>query len=224
MWVVTDGKLKWVGEGKIDTGKGLVDPENPPEWATVFEAEFLDKLEKIKRGPQVVNAKDVGLLVSLTGLGVGWNVAEGGSGSGFLTSWLAHLVNPGRVHSYELREDFHKLASDNVKRMGFDNVTFKNKSIFDLGETGLDLVIFDLPNPWDGVDAAFNALRTGGYFVAYLPTTNQVRKWLIAARKFSNHQVTTSIVRGWRTDPDAFRPKSKTLAHTAFICVCRKLI
>ena len=222
MWVVTDGDLKWIGEGKVSTGKGLVDPKKPPEWARVFPAKFLDKLEKMKRGPQVVNAKDVGLLVSLTGLGKGWRVAEGGSGSGFLTAWLAHLVD--KVYSYEVREDFHKLAKGNVEAMKLDNVTMKNKSIFELEERDLDLVLYDLPNPWEGVDAAFEALRTGGYFVAYLPSTNQVRKWLIATRKFSEHQVVTSTAQEWRTHPDAFRPRSKTLAHTAFVCVCRKLI
>lgn len=222
MWVVTDGNIRWIGKGKVDTGKGLVDPEKPPEWATVFKAGFIDQLEKMKRGPQVVNAKDVGLLVSLTGLGAGWKVAEGGSGSGFLTSWLAHLVE--HVYSYEVREDFHKLAKGNIEAMNFENVTMKNKSIFELDEKDLDLVLYDLPNPWEGVDAAFEALRTGGYFVAYLPTTNQAHKWLIATRKFSEHQVVTSIVQEWRTNPDAFRPRSKTLSHTAFVCVCRKLI
>lgn len=222
MWVVTDGKLRWVGKGKIDTGKGLVDPEKPPEWATVFPAGFLDKLEKMKRGPQVVNAKDVGLLLSLTGLGRGWRVAEGGSGSGFLTAWLAHLVD--HVYSYEVRQDFHKLAKGNIEAMGFDNVTLKNKSVFELEEHGLDLVLYDLPNPWEGVEAAFAGLKTGGYFVAYLPTVNQVRRWLIATRKFSDHQVVTSTVQEWRTNTDAIRPRSKTLAHTAFVCICRKLI
>ena len=221
MRVVTDGRLKWVGEGRVNTSRGTVDPNNPPEWATVFPAGFLDRLSRIKRGPQVVNLKDVGLLVSLTGLGGGWRVAEGGSGSGFLTAWLAHLVE--HVYSYELREDFHRLALENIRKVGLENVTLRNKSIFELEEEGLDLVVFDLPNPWDGTGSAFRALRPGGYFAAYLPTTNQVRRWLISTKKFSEHRVVTSTVWEWRTNPDAFRPRSKTLAHTAFLCVARKL-
>ncbi|MBR9689423.1 MAG: methyltransferase domain-containing protein [Candidatus Altiarchaeota archaeon] len=222
MYVVTDGKLMWLGEKEIKTGKGIVDPKNPPEWATVFEASFLDKLSKIKRGPQVVNAKDVGLLISLTGIGTGWNIAEGGAGSGYLTSWLAHIIDPGKVYSYELREDHHKIAKTNVETLGFKNVVSKNQSIFEIEEKNLDLVIFDLPDPWEGVDAAHNALKVGGYLLSYLPTTNQVRKWLIATKSFSDRRVVTSSLIDWKTDPDTFRPKSKTLAHTAFVCIGRK--
>jgi tRNA (adenine57-N1/adenine58-N1)-methyltransferase len=221
MWVVTDGKLSWVGEGPVNTGHGRVDPAEPPEWAGVFEARFLDALGALKRGPQVVNVKDVGLLLSLTGLGRGWRVAEGGSGSGFLTCWLAHLVD--HVYSYEVRGDFHELAKANAVAMGFDNVTFHNGSIFKLGEEDLDLVLYDLPNPWEGADAAWDALATGGYWVAYLPTVNQIRRWLVASRRFSGHNVATCEVREWRTRTDALRPRSKTLAHTAFVCVARRL-
>jgi len=218
--VVTDGKDRWIGEGKIATGKGYVDPEKPPEWATIFEAKFLDQLQKIKRGPQAINYKDVGTIISLTGLGKGWRVAEGGSGSGYMTAWLAHIGC--RVYSYDIRKDHLALAKDNLKRLGL-KVTFKNKSIFELTEKKLDLVLYDVPNPWDGVDAAWKSLKTGGYFVSYVPTTNQVKRWLSSTREFSEHRVVTSTTLDWKTDPLTFRPKSKTLAHTAFVCVARKL-
>ena len=218
--MVTDGKKKWIGKGKIPTGRGLVDPSKPPDWASVFEAQFLDGLSRIKRGPQSINWKDVGLIVSLTGVGKGSRVAEGGSGSGVMTAWLARLGC--RVYSYELRADYLKMARENLERLGL-RASFRNKSVFELKEKELDLVLYDLPNPWEGVDAAHRALKKGGYFVAYLPTTNQVRKWLSSTDKFAEHRVVTSTTLDWKTDPAAFRPKSKTLAHTAFVCAARRL-
>ncbi len=218
--VVTDGRNRWLGEGRINTGRGPVDVASPPEWASVFDASFLDRLEGLRRGPQSIHPKDVGTILSLTGPERGWRVAEGGAGSGYLTAWLARLVK--RVYSYELREDHLRIARENIGALGFRNVTFRQGSVFELKERGLDMVVYDLPNPWEGVDAAKRALRTGGYFVCYLPTAPQVERLLSATRDFSEKRVVTSVWWDWKTEPDRFRPKSKTLAHTAFIFVARK--
>ncbi|MBR9680605.1 MAG: hypothetical protein GOU98_02150 [Candidatus Altiarchaeota archaeon] len=221
MWAATDGKKIWIGKDKVNTGKGTVDPKNPPEWARVFPASFLDKLTKIKRGPAVINKKDIGTILSLTGLGSDWKVAEGGSGSGYLTLWLSRLVK--KVYSYEVREDHYKIAKKNVDDFKAKNVLMKNKSIFELSEKNLDMVLYDLPNPWEGVDAAYSALKTGGYFVCYLPTVNQVRQWLISTRLFKDHQIVSSTNIEWKTEPDKLRPMNSGLTHTAFICVTRKI-
>lgn len=220
MKVVTDGKHRWTGKGKIKTGKGIVDPSEPPEWAKVFDAKFLDSLDKLRRGPQVVNRKDVGLILSLTGLGRGWRVVEGGSGSGFLACWLAHLGC--EVTSYEKREDFHEIARANAETLDLP-IEFKKGSVFELTEDEVDLIIFDVPNPWEGADRAQEALVEGGYFISYLPTTNQVHNWLRATRDLADRRVVTTTQLEWRVSEDAFRPKHKNLAHTAFVCLGRKL-
>ncbi len=221
MQVVTDGKHKWIGTDKVNTGKGIVDTTNPPEWANVFEAKFLDRMEKIKRGPQVIHAKDVGQIITLTGLGKGWKVVEGGSGSGHLTCWLGHLGCT--VHSYEQRDDFFKIASHNVDSLGLKKVKMKKGNVFEMKEKKVDLVIFDLQDPWKGTDVAFKALKKGGYLLTYLPNVQQVTTWLASTKEFAEHRVVTNTVLDWRADAEKFRPKSKTLAHTAFICICRKL-
>ena len=130
--VVTDGKNKWIGEGVVNTGKGVVNTDSPPEWATIFDAKFLDFLEKFKRGPQVINAKDVGQIITLTGLGKGWKVVEGGSGSGFLTCWMGHMGC--KVHTYEHREDFFKIAKRNVDSLGLKNVKVNLGNVFKMKE------------------------------------------------------------------------------------------
>jgi tRNA (adenine57-N1/adenine58-N1)-methyltransferase len=218
--VITDGKKRWIGEGKVNTGKGLVDTEKPPEWAEIFEAGFLDQLGKLKRGPQIITPKDAGQIIALTGAGKGWEVVEGGSGCGFLAAWLGHIG--ANVHSYEIRPDFFKLAAANIHSLEMPNVKVNEGSVFEMKEKNLDLVVYDLPNPWEGVNAAYNSLRKGGYCVVYLPTAPQVMRWLEASAEFSEHRVTTTTTIDWKTEPDKFRPRSKCLSHTAFICVCRK--
>jgi len=223
MYVVTDGKNKWVGEGKVNTGKGVVDVHDPPAWAHVFPAKPVDMLDKFKRGPQVMHPKDIGVIIAYTGLSPGWVVVEGGSGSGFLTAYIANIVKPGKVYSYETNKKFLEIARENVKKAGLDNVIFKNRSVFEFEEE-VDLVIFDVPNPWEGVDRVRENLKEGGFFVSYLPTANQVVRWIKATKKgFFSHRILTVNEVEWRVKEDAFRPKSKTLAHTAFICIARRV-
>ena len=121
MYVVTDGRKKWIGAGKVNTGRGAVDPENPPEWARVFPARLLDLMEKFERGPQVMHLKDIGAIIAGTGVSSGWTVVEGGSGSGFLTSVLASIVQPGKVYSYEISRKFQQIARKNVELAGLSN-------------------------------------------------------------------------------------------------------
>ena len=221
MYVVTDGKRKWVGEKQIRTGRGIVDPRNPPDWARVFPAWFIDRVEKMERGPQVMHPKDIGAIVAHTGLGSGWEVVEGGSGSGLLTAYLANIVKPGMVYSYELREEFLKIAERNIQKLGLKNVVFRRGSVFEFREEP-DMVVFDLPNPWQGVERVRERLKEGGFFVCYLPTVNQVLRWIKETKDFIERRVIQVNEVEWRVKENALRPKSKTLAHTAFICIARK--
>src|SRR3990170_2107899 len=70
-----------------------------------------DLQDTLDRGPQVIAAKDVAALLYEADVVPGSTVVEAGSGSGALTIALARAVRPtGRVVSYEVREDFLRLA------------------------------------------------------------------------------------------------------------------
>ncbi|HID40622.1 MAG TPA: tRNA methyltransferase, partial [Pyrodictium sp.] len=94
-----------------------------------LEDSFIDKILFIKRGPQITHQKDIGLLISLTGLSSGWKVVEGGSGSGYMTAFLANIVKPnGKIYSYEKRDDFYTIAKKNLEFLGLsDYVVLKNR-------------------------------------------------------------------------------------------------
>ncbi len=226
MKAVTDGTGVWVEEkGIFKTSRGIFRLENIPEGFFVFEAFPWDLIrKKLKRGPQIMHPRDIGTLVALTGIGSGWKVAEGGSGTGLLTIFLARIVGPsGKVFSYDVREDFMKIAKENAKLFNLENIEFKNKNIYDIDEKELDLVVFDTPDPWKGLEAAFNALKLGGYLACYLPTVNQVVKLLKENKRFSVVAVTRTFWEFWKKTPETFRPENKALQHTAFLVTFRKL-
>ena len=142
----------------------------------VIEPSFVDLFERIKRGPQIITLKDAGIISAYTGVSSGWKIAEAGSGSGALTCYLANLVKPkGKVYSYEKRKDFLKIAKENVEKFGLSKfVVFKNKDISNISEKNLDMVVLDLPNPWEYIKQIEKALKIGGFLVIYVLILNQI--------------------------------------------------
>jgi tRNA(1-methyladenosine) methyltransferase and related methyltransferases len=63
---------------------------------------------KLKRGPQVILPKDIGIIIAYSGIGKESRCVDAGTGSGWLAVSLARLCK--EVVSYELREDFIKIA------------------------------------------------------------------------------------------------------------------
>ena len=70
-----------------------------------------DLVMGIKRQTQIMYPKDMGLICFKLGVGPGRTILEAGSGSGGFTLALSWFAGPsGRVHTFEAREEFHKLA------------------------------------------------------------------------------------------------------------------
>ncbi len=211
----TEFGLVNVREGKVISSKG--------EEFTVTRPFFHDLWTKIRRGPQITHWKDLGFIVSITGVGSGWKIIEAGSGSGFSTCFFANIVGEtGHVFSYEVNPKFLRLARENVKWCGMERrVTFKLKDVYTGGfeEEDVDLVFLDLPEPWRCFEHAWNALKPAGYLVCYLPTIEQVVKCL--HQKFTVPEVYEVLHREWKVSPT--RPKNTGLTHTAFIVKMRKM-
>ncbi|MCD6547108.1 MAG: tRNA (adenine-N1)-methyltransferase [Nanoarchaeota archaeon] len=192
----------------------------------VIEPSFVDLFERIKRGPQIITLKDAGIISAYTGVSSGWKIAEAGSGSGALTCYLANLVKPkGKVYSYEKRKDFLKIAKENVEKFGLSKfVVFKNKDISNISEKNLDMVVLDLPNPWEYIKQIEKALKIGGFLVIYVPTINQIIKAVDALENssFKVFKVCEVIERDWKVGK-ATRPLNVILGHTAFLLFSRKL-
>jgi len=70
----------------------------------VFDASFIDNIHQIKRGPAIAHYKDIGLIISTTGVGVKSKVVDAGSGCGNLSASLARIGC--NVTTYEINPEF----------------------------------------------------------------------------------------------------------------------
>jgi tRNA (adenine57-N1/adenine58-N1)-methyltransferase catalytic subunit len=192
----------------------------------VTNASFVGFLSKIKRGPAIMVAKDIGAIIAHTGVSSGWNVVDAGTGCGVLSSYLSRIVgSKGKITSYERKEEFLKIAKKNFELLGVD-VEVKNKDVYEgIDETELDLITLDLPEPWRVLEFANKSLKNGSFLVSYLPTITQVDKLVNSAddTQFFVEKVLENLEREWHVDGLKVRPKNRMLGHTGFLVFLRKL-
>ena len=191
----------------------------------IFEPSFTDYYNKIKRGPQVIPRKDIGIIIAETAINKDAVVVDAGTGSGALSFFLANTVK--QVTSYELRNDFFQIAKKNADFLGLKNLIIKNKDITDgIEEKNLDLVTLDLPEPWLVVSNAEKALKHGAFLVSYSPTTPQISDFIAEVKKNKNLQYIKTLevsAREWEFDARKVRPKFTPISHSGFLCFVRKL-
>jgi tRNA (adenine57-N1/adenine58-N1)-methyltransferase catalytic subunit len=195
----------------------------------VVRPSLADRFERIRRGAQIVTPKDAARLVYLAGVVPGSQVVEAGSGSGALTIALATAVGPtGHVTSFDRRADFLETARANVARAGLaDRVAFRERDIARDGidVSGIDAVVLDVPNPWDVLSSARNALAMGGYAATYTPTYNQLERTIASFRSlgFDEVRALEVIERGIHVSEGATRPEFDLLGHTGFLAAGRRV-
>jgi tRNA (adenine57-N1/adenine58-N1)-methyltransferase len=182
----------------------------------------------IARKAQIVLPKDAARILFECDVRAGSRVVEAGIGSGALTSALAWAVAPGgRVHTYELRDDFIDWARRNLDESGLlPHVEITQGDVTKgVKERDVDAFILDMPNPWDAVAVAREALRGDGHFCAYTPLISQVERTQAALRSAGFFDVRTLevIERPWVVHEHGSRPAHEILAHTAFLTFARKV-
>jgi tRNA (adenine57-N1/adenine58-N1)-methyltransferase catalytic subunit len=187
-------------------------------------------IPNLPRQAQVIYPKDLGTILVWAGISPGARVIEAGVGAGGLTLALLGAVgNEGRVISYEIREDFARMARENVARYHgpAENWILKVEDITDgLVEKEIDRIVLDLPEPWRVTDRAWSALRPGGVLLAYLPTVPQVKTEVDSLRDhggFTCIQTMEGLLRFWNVRGLSVRPEHRMVAHTGFIIVARRL-
>jgi len=180
-------------------------------------------LSKLKRGPQVVLPKDIGMILAYSGVGKNSVCVDAGTGSGWLAISLANVAK--KVTSYEVREEFAEIAQKNAKRAGVENLEIRAKSVLEgIEEKEVDLVTLDLANSDGAVLHAHGALKKGGVLVGYLPHVEQVRRFVEACNKAGFSEVATveSIVREYLVREAGMRPENTGLTHTAYLVFAKK--
>ena len=186
-----------------------------------------DLMRGIKRQTQIIYPKDISYICMRLGVGPGRTIIEAGSGSGGLTLALSWFSGPtGCVHTFEAREEFHKLAKKNLAWAGLgDNVNFHHQDIeTGFGDvTGADALFLDVRTPWEYLHHIPKAVCGGAALGFLLPTGDQVNKLLLGLEKgpFDDIDVLELMLRHWKNTPDRLRPDDRMIAHTGFLVFAR---
>lgn len=220
-----------LGEVKLKEliGKGIGDSVKSSSGRTFFIVKPLpvDMIMKLRRMTQIVYPKDISFAVFYSGISSGDKVVEAGCGSGAMTLALAHAVKPGKVFSYDVREDFISLAKENVEKAGLlDCVEFKLKDVYKDGfdEDDVEAVFLDLPEPWRCIEYAWEALKGGGVLFSLSPTYNQIeRTCREMLGKFVLIEVFEVLVRRILAREGRTRPFERMVGHTGFLVFGRKI-
>ena len=188
-----------------------------------------DHIFKTSRRTQISYPKDISLIIMYSGIGPGSRVVEAGTGTGALTSAIAHYIRPsGRVYTYEVRQEFQKNAKKNLERAGLlDYVDLKEGDITEgIEEKELDAVILDLATPWLVVPHAYTALKGSGVLVSFSPTIDQVVKVVEALTEqgFVGIETVESLVRFMQVVRGKTRPQTVMTGHTGYLTFARKAI
>ncbi|MBI2671560.1 methyltransferase [Candidatus Woesearchaeota archaeon] len=228
-----EGNRYYWSEGNLSTHSGIIKEEKIKKSKNsvkshinktflVFDATFMDKIEKIKRGPAIITKKDIGYIIASTGINSKSKIVDAGSGSGMLASFLANITD--NVITYERDKRFFELSKKNFQNLNL-KIKLKNKDVYDkIDEKNLDLITLDLPEPWRVLKHAKKSLKNGAFLVCYLPTITQVITLVKNSEKdFILEKVVELMEREWHVENIRVRPKSQMIAHTAFLVFLRNV-
>src|SRR6266516_3899782 len=188
-----------------------------------------DTVASMRRQAQIIGLKDAATLVWNCDLKAGDFVVEVGAGSGALTLVLAQAVGPdGRVVTYDMRADFLDVARANVSNAGFEGrVEFKlGDARSGIAEREADACVLDIPDPWEAIATAKDALKPCGHLASYSPNMEQVSRTAAALRAGPFVEIRTveiierEIIAGEAGTHPSFAP----LGHTGYLSFARKVL
>lgn len=188
----------------------------------LIDPTYSDLAENFYRGPQIINQKDIGLILAKTGINHKSNIVDAGGGTGSLCFALANICK--NITVYEINPEHYKILFKNQKLLDAKNVNLIQSSIYNgIKEKNLDLITLDLPEPWRVTEHAQNSLKHGGHLVVYLPNLTQVEQFLRSTKNTSIKiiEILELLSRNWIITEKICRPNFQMLGHTGFLIFCR---
>lgn len=187
---------------------------------------ILDILRKrVKRSAQVMLPKDIASIIANTGIASDSLIVDAGTGTGYLTIFMAKLLPKSIIVTYEADKEFFKNAQKNIRAADLWNVKIKNKDVTKgIQEKNVDLVTLDLKNSGIAVKHAYKALKDGGWLCVYSPTVDHLIKITKVLKKFEfgEFKIIENIEREWQS-VKTVRPKTMGMMHTGFLTFARKI-
>jgi tRNA (adenine57-N1/adenine58-N1)-methyltransferase len=188
---------------------------------------FIDLYLNIERSAQIIPLKDIGSIITFTGINKDSRIIDAGSGSGGLALFLASIAK--EVKTYDIEEKNVELVKKNIEFLGLNNIKAELASIYDAGsidEKDMDIFILDVPEPKEAVDTAEKVLKTGGFLVCYSPCIPPLSDFLEKVKENENFDIMKTIEiieRNWEFDGRKVRPKSSQIGHSGFLSFVRKI-
>ncbi|MDR0900100.1 MAG: tRNA (adenine-N1)-methyltransferase [Methanobrevibacter sp.] len=194
----------------------------------VIKPNINDFIDLMDRRCSILIQKDIGTVIAKTGIGNSSKILDAGTGAGAIALNFGNIVGPeGHVYSYEIREDFAKIAKSNIESFGLNNIiTVKNKDIKKgIDENNLDLVFLDLIKPYEIFEEVYDSLATGGYLAIYAPYIDQVETSYKIAKKlgFKDLAIVETLEREMEVRQQGTRPKTRMVGHSGYLLFGRKL-
>jgi tRNA (adenine57-N1/adenine58-N1)-methyltransferase catalytic subunit len=189
----------------------------------ILEPYFIDVYRKLKRHAQIIMLKDIGIIVSETGINKNSVVVDAGSGSGALSLFLANIAK--KVYTFDVDDRAIKVVRENINLLELKNVILKKVDVYtEIPVKNADVVILDLKEPWDAIKNAKKSLKIGGFLVLYTPQVTQVIETLKCFGNDFLHLKTVELIeRDWEFRDKIARPKNIEIGHTGFLTFARKV-
>ena len=191
----------------------------------IFNANFNDEYSKLVRGAQTITKKDIGPIITKTGITKDSTIIDAGAGSGGLSCFLGKIAL--KVDTFDISENNLEIVRKNIKKLDLDNVKAELKDIYnseEFAEKEYDVFTLDVPEPWRAWKTASKVLKLGGYLAVYSPNIMQVRETIInKPQNFFLEETIEVIEREWSVSNKVSRPKTKDFSHTAFLIFFRKI-
>ncbi len=186
-----------------------------------------DFIDLMDRRCSILVKKDIGTVLAYTGLGSGDRVVDSGTGAGAIALNFGNVVGgTGKVYTYEIREDFAKVAQKTLKLL--ESIILKLKTKILRKESMNKTLIWsflDLPKPFEIFEDVYESLKVGGWLAVYAPYIDQAEIAYRVAKKlnFYNIEILETLERGLEVRPQGVRPKTRMVGHTGYLVFARKL-
>ncbi len=183
-----------------------------------------DFFSHAKRTGAPMMPKDIGMIISYTGLCSFDHVLDAGTGSGILAIYLGGIAR--KVISYEVKEDFIRIARNNIALAGLSNIDLRLGDIvleIQKLDERFDVITLDTMDAARIIPHIPGVINPGGFLAAYSPFFEQAKDVRHAIEKTGFTQVKTieSIEREISFTERGTRPETTGVGHTGFITIAR---
>ncbi|NJD54335.1 MAG: methyltransferase domain-containing protein [Candidatus Methanoperedens sp.] len=168
--------------------------------------------------------KDIGVIISSTGLCSSDQVLDAGTGSGILAIYLGGIAK--KVITYEVREEFVEIARNNIALTGLSNIECRHGDIIEeihKSDEKFDVITLDTIAAARVIPYVPAVIYPGGFLVAYSPFFEQAKEIREAIAKTNYLDVTTieNLEREISFTDRGTRPSTSKVGHTGFITIAR---